>query len=225
MAGRPRQVNKDDVESQQALAEQAASELPPEGHERREALKRRMETLEEQIARMSDKILQGTIDAKELEIVDEIASKTQYLSVSNADPEYVYGWKSTNRHSQHVQACKALGWEIVQGDDPEAIELKNVHDNSTARTLGDVVLMRIKRDRYIVLRAQEQAKTRRIQGEQGITPDLLQMMDKYKDRGITLTPYRMRNLAGPDSWGQNVSRQAIMDAIREGTIPGMEINQ
>lgn len=222
---RPKITNNSDVEAQAELEAQAAAELPEAGHERREVLKRRQETLEEQIARLSDKMLRGTIDAKELEICNEIASKTQYLAVSGARPDYVYGWISTNRYGQHVQAAKAQGWEVVQGDDDEALELKGM-DGGTTRQLGDVILMKIKKDIYIVLKAQEQAKTRRIQ--QNSAGTLAEMGDRYRDHGFSVKPYRMDSLQGPEVRPGRIStRHAAMQQLdthlRNGSVPGMEI--
>lgn len=226
MAGRPKQVDSSDTEAQEQLAQQAAQELPEPGHERREALKRREATLEQQIARLSEKILRGSIDTKELEIVNELASKTQYLSVSGARPEFVYSWVSKNRHGQHIQTLKAQGWETVQGDDPEALELKGM-DGSTTRQLGDVILMRIKKDIYIVLKAQEQVKTRRQQQNSAST--LAEMGDKYRSLGFNVSPYKMNSLAGPDIHSHRLSRggtalQQLDAQLRDGTVPGMEIN-
>lgn len=224
---RPKQVNSSDVEGQEELAEQAAAELPEAGHERREVLKRREATLEEQIARLSQKMMSGAIDAKELEICNELASKTQYLSVNGAQSDYVYGWVSKNRHGQHIQAAKSQGWEIVQGDDPEALELKGM-DGSTTRQLGDVILMKIKKDIYIVLKAQEQVKAKRIQ--QNSAGNLIEMGNKYRHLGFNVKPHQMATLEGPDvrpkpmSSKRGVSSQ--MDAaLRNGTVPGMEIKQ
>lgn len=225
MAGRPKQVGAADVEAQEELLEQAVAELPEPGHERREVLKRRQATLEEQIARLSEKMLRGTIDAKELEICNELASKTQYLSVSGAKSEYVYGWISKNRHGQHIQAAKAQGWETVQGDDPEAVELKGM-DGSTTRQLGDVILMRIKKDIYIVLKAQEQTKTRRIQQNSAST--LVDMGEKYRNRGFSVRPFGMDSFEGPEIRSNRISSHGTaiqqLDAhLRAGTVPGMEI--
>jgi hypothetical protein len=225
MAGRPKTVEESNVEVQEQLLEQAVAELPEPGHERREVLKRRQATLEEQIARLSEKMLHGTIDAKELEIVNEIASKTQFLAVSGAQSDYVYAWVSKNRYSQHIQSAKAQGWEVVQGNDPEALELKGM-DGSTTRQLGDVILMRIKKDIFIVLKAQEQAKTKRIQQNSAST--LVDLGDKYRSKGFSVRPHGMDTFAGPEIRSNRLSSHSTalqqLDAhLRAGTVPGMEI--
>ena len=223
---RPKTVNASDVEAQEELMQRASEDLPEAGHERREVLKRRQATLEEQIARLADKMQRGTIDAKELEICNEIASKTQYLSVSGAQSDYVYGWVSKNRYGQHIQAAKAQGWEVVQGDDTEALELKGM-DGSTTRQLGDVILMKIKKDIYIVLKAQEQLKAKRVQQNSAST--LVELGQKYAGYGFNVRPHHMDSFAGPDIRSHRLSShgtamQQLDAALRDGTVPGMEIS-
>ena len=226
MATKPQQVSADDSAKQEELAKAAAASLPEAGHARREAIKRREETLEMQIARLSEKMMNGTIDPKELEIVNEIASKTQYLSVSGAQAGYVYSWASKNRSGQHIQAMKGLGWETVQGDDPEALELKGM-DGGTTRQLGDVILMRIRKEVYIVLKAQEQVKARRVQQNSAST--LVELGDRYRDKGFSVRPYHMDTFSGPPIRSNRISSQRTamqqLDTdLRNGTVPGMEIN-
>lgn len=215
---RPKQVQSSDAEAQEQLAQAAHEELPEPGHERREAIKRRQATLEEQIERLAQKMQRGTIDSKELEIVNEIANKTAYLNVSNQRSDYVYGWVSKNRHGQHMQRARAEGWEVVDGDDQEGIELKGVHDNSTLRSLGDVVLMRIKRDIYIALKAREQVRTKEVQ--QNSAGTLVEMGHRYRDLGVKVYPYRMDTMEGPEIKAHTASLDA---ALRSGTVPGLNI--
>lgn len=222
---RPKTVNSDDAQAQEQLAEQAHSELPEAGYERRETLKRREATLEEKIAQMSERMLRGTIDPSSLEIANEIANKTQYLHVSGAQTGYVYGWLSTNRSGLHVQKAKNYGWEVVQGDDPEALELKGEMGGGTTRQLGDVILMRMKEERYIVLKAQEQARTARIQ--QSSASNLVELGQKYRSKGFTVKPYGMNSFEGPEIKSGVLSRKAAFQQLdghlRAGTVPGMEI--
>jgi hypothetical protein len=226
MSKKAKMIQTDDITDEQmdaAIQPQEAT-LPEPGHERREALKQREESLQEQIDRMSRQMLSGTLDAKALEVVNEIASKTQYLTVSSARPDYVYAWVSKNRHMQHIQALKPLGWEVVQGEDPEALELKG-QDASTTRQLGDVILMRIKRDRYIVIKAQEQAKTRQIQ--RASASGLIELGNQHRSKGFIVKPYLMDGFEGPEIQPRVLSRKQAMKmvdkALRTGTVPGMQV--
>jgi hypothetical protein len=233
-----KKVTREAAEANQpALEEQAAKELPAAGYQRREDMLRRQDQLQAEAERIASQMQAGTVDPSKLAIANEIASKTQYLSVSDADPAFVYGWVSKNRHSQHVMAMKQLGWVTVQGDDPEALELKGTANGmgtsaGTTRELGDVVLMKIPRERYVVLRALEVAKNRRLQ--KASTSALLELGDKYRDKGIIVRPYRMEDpdgdLSGPEIKPRRfTSKQKAMEMIdtvlRDGTVPGMEITK
>lgn len=232
-----RRINKDDEAAVEVAEEAAQAELPPPGHERRESLKRREESLQEEIDRVASQMLSGQVDAKKLEIVNEIANQTQYLTVSNPQPGFEYGWVSKNRSGQHIQMAKAIGWEVVQGSDKEAVELKGSSrsqsggEPDTTRQLGDVILMRIPRERFIVLQAKALADTKRKQRASAAT--LLEMGDKYRGRGIIVKPYMMADddgdLGGPEIKPMRFSsrQQAVKEIdrrLRDGTIPGMTVN-
>lgn len=221
---KPVQTENMTQEQLDAAAEAAQADLPEAGHERREALKRREDNLQAEVDRMARKMISGTVDPKALEVVNEIAGKTQYLSVSNAQPGKVYAWVSTRAHGHHIQALKPLGWEVVQGKDPEALELKG-QDGGTTRQLGDVILMRIDRDRYIVLKAREQARTRQIQ--QSSAAGLIEMGERHRDKGFIVRPWGMDTMEGPEIQPQRLGRKQAMKmvdkALRRGTVPGMII--
>jgi hypothetical protein len=221
------------AEAQESLEQNVANALPPRGYLRHEELARRQDELQREAERVADKMLRGSIDPSQLEIANEIASKTQWMSVSNADPAFVYGWVSKNRHGQHIQAMHRLGWVTVQGEDPEAIELKGTRQGTslgTTRELGDVVLMKIPRERYIVLKALEEKRKREVQ--RASTAGLIELAGQYRNN-VTVRPYNMEDpygdLSGPDIRPRNfTSKQGavrFIQDLREGTVPGMEINR
>lgn len=218
--------------------EETPEEVPAAaGYAARESDKMKRDRLTEESERIAAQILGGTVDSSKLEIIDEIASRTQSLQVSNQQPGKVYGWVSKNQHGHHIERMKNYGWEVVQGDDTEAVELKGsgrtmgLGSPGTTRELADVILMRIDYERYVVLRAMEIAQTKRVQ--QASASTLLAMADKYRGQ-INVTPYKMEdprgNLSGPDiksgrfSNQQNAQRQ-MTDHIKAGTVPGYELKQ
>lgn len=236
MAEKP--LTREAAEAKQPeLEEKAASSLPPAGHQRREDMLKRQDILQAEAERIASQMQAGTVDPRNLEIANEIASRTQYLSVTNADPAFVYGWVSKNRHGQHVQAMKQYGWITVQGDDPEALELKGTDRGmgtmpGTTRELGDVVLMKIPRERYVVLKALEVAKTRQLQ--KASTAALLDLADKHRKDGFIVRPFRMEDpdgdLSGPEIkprrfTSKKKAMEMIDNALRDGTVPGMEITK
>lgn len=220
------------------VAEKAAeAELPAAGHARREALKQRDAKLATEAEAIAQQILSGNVDATKMDIINEIAQRTQSLQVSNQQPGMVYGWVSKNQHGQHIEKMRNYGWEVVQGEDQEALELKGsgrtlgLGSPGTTRELADVILMRIPMEQYVVLRAMEIAQTKRVQ--QASASNLLAMADKYRGK-INVHPYQMEDprgdLSGPDivarrfSNKQNAQRM-MTEHIKQGTVPGYELNQ
>lgn len=221
-------------ETQEAVEKEAAESLPPPGHMRHEELRRRQDELQKEAERVASQMIRGTVDPKKLEIANEIASKTQWMSVSKADPAFVYGWVSKNRHSQHIQAMHRLGWITVQGDDPEAEELKGTMQGTspgTTRELGDVVLMKIPKERYIVLKALEEKH--KLDVQRASTAGLVELGSKYKKQGVIVRAHNMPDphgdLSGPDirprAFTSKAGARRFVQDLRDGTVPGMEINQ
>lgn len=238
-------VRGDETERAEALARQAHAELPPPGHERREALRQRDETLQREVERVGQTIVMGSIDPKYMKIDAEIRSRTSYLNVSHPKPGYVYAWVSKNNHNNHRQRLEAIGYETVQGDDPECLELRGTDGRGagtgtpdTTRQLHDVILMRIKREYYVAYKAREHART--VQAQMASASTLLSMAAPYRNRGITVGPMQgLEESMGSDLRGPRIrprrysSQRArylglwnnhYMDQhLREGTVPGMEM--
>lgn len=236
-------VRQHETERMEQLAEEAHAELPPPGDERREVLKRRDDDLQAQIERVGQSIIMNNIDPKMMEIIREIQARTSYLSVSKKRPGYVYAWVTKSNFSNHKQRLEAVGYEVVQGDDEEAMELKGTSGIAagtgapdTTRQLGDVILMRIKKEFYIAQKAREHARTLAMQVSSAST--LIQMAAPYRDRGIVVGAApntRMGSqLQGPQIRPRRFSsRRAQMlglfqdhhydQALRDGTLPGLEV--
>lgn len=237
-------VRSNETEKMEDLAEEAHAELPPPGHERREALKQRGENLQQRIEKIGQSIVLNNIDPKMLAIMREIQARTSYLTVSNKKEGFVYAWVSKNNWNNHRQRLEAVGYEVVQGDDPEAIELKGTSGIAagtgtpdTTRQLGDVILMRIKEEYYLAQKAREHARTLQMQVASAST--LIQMAAPYQHRGISVkADPRAAHAMGADLMPgikprRFSSKRAQMlglyqdhhfdQAIREGTLPGMEV--
>ena len=118
------QIRNDQTDQMEEAARKVHAEMPPPGYQRREDLKRQEDALQEEIDRITAQIMRGKVDEENLKIMDEIASRTQYLWVSNADPTMKYAWVSKNNHMVHIRRLENEGWITVQGSDPEALELK-----------------------------------------------------------------------------------------------------
>lgn len=205
---RPKTIKASDTEAMEAAQQAAAAELPPAGHERDEFMRRRQDQLDMEIERVSEQIVQGTVDASKMEVINEIAAHTQYLSVSNPNPERAYTWVSRNRHSQHIQLMRSLGWQVIQGHDEEAVELKGAHGatGDSTRQLGDVILMWMPRDRYVVMRGMQLAQTKSHMQAAPLA-DLLDMAQAHRGN-VEVKAYKMDSLTGPPVKPQQFTTRA-----------------
>lgn len=196
------------------------SQLPPAGDARREELKRRTDVLEE--AAESTGVEGGTGPLPEVE--NELAQHFNELEVSNQDPSYAYCWVYTGQQGRMIRMKLAEGWEMVQGDMLEAVELKGMGGDTT-RKLGDVVLMRIRRDRYLLLQRQRRERTRN--QSEGVEAALREAGEKYKDRGLvvhtstdTMRPEIVKRMAN-QATARTIADKTMDQRIREGRVPGM----
>lgn len=204
-------------------AEEAIKALPEPGYQREEALKQRQETLDEKAAALLRKWQTGSIDPKHMKIAREIAARVSELDVSGAQAGRTYRWVSTRREGYHINKAKNEGWEMVQGDDPEADALKKT-DGTTVRILGDVVLMWMPEEVFIVKKAMELQRKEEV--ESGSIGGLLDLADRHRDN-VILRPYGMDSLEGPPIAAQRFTRQQAMKvldgALRRGAVPGMRV--
>jgi len=199
--------------------------LPPPGAERREVLKEREDVLQEAAETLAAQREVETINPKVLEVESELAQHFDELEVIGADPDYAYCWVLTGFGGRHVQRKLFQGWEVVQGNDPAAAALRHV---DTTRRLGDVILMKIHKDRKHLLDMREDHKKRMQEG--AVTGTLEDLQEKYARLGIKVhTPgyiseELMSRMANTASARQLAGRQ--MDTwLRQGRVPGMTITE
>jgi len=199
--------------------------LPPAGDERREVLKEREDVLQEQAEVLADSQERYAVDLSKMEIENELAYYFDELEVAGALPEYAYVWVQSAGNGRHVQRKLSYGWEVVQGNSPEAAALKG---NDTTRRLGDVILMRIHKDRKRMLDARDDYRKR--QQQEGAAGALQEVADKYARYGA-----RVHIASGDDA--ASVGRQAMHGMaeqaatrqtdqwLRQGRMPGMPMPQ
>src|ERR1700752_2160460 len=138
-------------------------DLPPAGYARDEELARRTDTLEEAAEALAEERQTEAIDPSKLEVESELAQHFDELSVSGQLPEYHYVWVNFGFYMRFVKQKQAQGYEVVQGDMPEAMELKGMLADTTRR-LGDCILMRVRKDRFVL---QERARRERQRNFEG----------------------------------------------------------
>lgn len=208
--------------AQRRVVEQVGpSELPPAGDEQRDELKRRADDLAERAETIG--LDGGRVDPSAFRVENELAQHFNELDVNDADPAYAYCWVQAGYAGRFIKMKLTEGWEVVQGDMPEASELRGMGADTTRR-LGDVILMRCRRDRYALLQRREKDKRARM--EEGVTGVLRELGEKYRGKGVIVhtdtstmneqTVKRMSNRAA----AQRTAADQTEQWLREGRMPG-----
>ena len=198
--------------------------LPPAGDMRRDELKRRADALDEQAETQSAAAEHYAADPKAFRVESELAQHFNELEVSNQDPAYAYCWVNSGSYGRFIKMKLAQGWEVVQGDMPEAVDLKGMGADTTRR-LGDVILMRIQKDRKLLLDRQERAHRRAV--ESGVTSTLEELGQKYRDKGVIVhTDMAGSNPRLLDAMAKRAQARGIVtrttdQMLREGRMPGV----
>lgn len=198
--------------------------LPPAGDEQRDILRERADALAEAGETALPEIERARPDAFRVE--NELAQHFDALAVSNPDPMYVYAWvQCISQHGYFVKSKAAQGWEVVQGDMPEAAELRGMGADTT-RKLGDVVLMRCRRDVHKRLQRHEDRKRESMQAAS--TARLQELGMKLRGMGVKVGEFsefdaRTADLAMKRAQAQAIAQERFTDHIRQGTVPGARV--
>lgn len=210
------------------VIQQGPSKLPPSGYERDEELKRRDDDLEEAAETLSNDREHYSVSPKAFQKDRELQyllDTYNELEVSNPDPAYVYCWVQHGSHGLFVKLKLAEKWEVVQGEMEESVELKGIGADTT-RKIGDVILMRIRKDFFkAILRRRKAASERRMQT---IDANLLGLGEKYGHLGVKVAVpdggnVDPRTLELMSKRSQAISSAAKMQDkwVREGRMPGV----
>jgi hypothetical protein len=197
--------------------------LPPPGDERREVLAERTDALAQAAEELAEKEEVYRVDPGAMEVESELAQYFDEFEVSGALDDYAYCWVNcmSNAHGRFVQWKLSRGWEVVCGNMPEALALKQADGT---RRLGDVLLMRIRRERKEMLDAINERN--RMARAQGVASDLLELGERNRKHGVVVhvdgeipeeTLARMERGAE----AQRRGTQAVDKMLRQGRMPGM----
>lgn len=196
--------------------------LPPAGHQRNEELRRRTDSLNEEAERLGEHIEGG--GGKQIVVENEIAQHFAFnaLEVSKQQPGYVYSWAWMGvRGTQSMQLGfkRSEGWEVVQGEDSEALEHKGIGADST-RQIGDVILLRIRKDKFIALT--RYYRDQRLKREGALDSRLQELAAEQRRKGRTAIvhsdpndPLIQRTLKR--STAKALATRELDSQIREGT--------
>jgi hypothetical protein len=206
-------------------------DLPPAGDDRRDELKRRADELAKEAAEVTAEL--NAINPKAFKVDREIAQKVtgdyNELSVPNADPAFTYCWvyndPSRRLGNRWIMGKKSEGWEIVYHDQDDAKGLEHCRHVDGSIVIGDVTLMRLPLDKFLLLERKRRSRQRAV--ESGVTSELQELGDKYAGSGArVLTPENMppdylKRMAGSHA-ARQVAGQRFDKMIRTGNVPGAE---
>ena len=199
-------------------------DLPPPGDARREELKQRADALEERAEKQFGE--SGSIDPEKLEIDQDIASilapNLNILAVTDQQPGWRYKWVYTGQNGVFLSAAKLQGWIVVQGDSPEAEDLKWV---DSTRKLADTILMKIPEAKYQLIIAKDR-QARRLQQE-GVLSEIEEMGAKTK--GVIVhsgrtNPALLRQMQ-QRAQAQSIATQRFNQMLRQGSVPGSKFKE
>ena len=202
---------------------------PREAEERRKKIKKLKKIVNpsEALEKTAESLNQdtGAVDLASIPVDREIAQHVDELEVSNKREGWVYCWVYTGQNGIMVRRKQAEGWIVVQGEDKEAIEVKE--SATTVRRVGDTILMRLPEEKWIASQKRDEALTyARLHASTGTLQELAQ---KYRQSGVKIhtsedaTPSPVLSRAFAHAAARSVARGKVTDMIKAGTIPGMPV--
>jgi hypothetical protein len=193
--------------------------LPPPGAARQEELSRRTDELEQLAEEMGENV--GVVDPSAFEVDPALSARFNELEVSNRDSAYAYCWVFTGQLGRMVKMKTVEGWEVVSGDMEEAADLKQPDGT---RRLGDVLLMRIRKDRKLLLDRKDRERRDAQQG--AVTAQLEEMGAQAAKHGVivhtgqSVSPDMLKRMEGRAS-ARRAAVGAVDQMIRKGRVPGV----
>lgn len=207
----------------------------PAGHTRDEQERENADALAERAEGLTAEAINPNVFRVDNEIAQHIAEHFNELEVSRPDPAYKYAWVCTKANGVMVTSKLALRvrnpdgfpepcWEVVKGSDmQEAVESK---DETGLRRIGDVILMRCRKDRYALLQQAERYKQEMRRAS--VDSNLIAMGEEARRKGHGVIVRVDSSLADPKvrayanrAAAQGIARDKFDEMIRNGEIPGL----
>lgn len=201
-------------------------DLPPAGDERRDTLKQRTDTLEQEAEERAAALELDRMDPRALRPDREIRQHFDAfneLAVSGAQDEFEYCWVFAGRNSYWIRCKSAQGFEVVQNDMPEAQEHRGIGADSTRR-VGDTILMRIRKDR--AMRIRKQARDLAAAREEGVDSTIMEMGERAAHMGVRVSRLGglsavQQEIIAKRAQARSIASSQFNDQIRQGTVPGL----
>lgn len=197
----------------------------PSGDARREEEKRRADEFAQKTEEASSSLEVAAANSAALEVESELAQYFDELDVSNQDPNYHYSWVNGSPmfYGRFIQKKLAQRWELVSGNMNEAQELRTADGT---RRLGDVVLMRIRKEYKARIDAAAEEKRKR--ARLGIYANFLETARKGEKYGASVHIMDNMDPALFEKMSRNAQAKSragrTMDGwMRQGRMPGVTL--
>ena len=204
---------------------QGDPDLPPPGDERREVLAERKDTLEEAAEVAGAE--RGTVDPRAFEVSNEVGQHFNDLEVPNARSDYRYCWVQAGPswHGRYINMKRAEGWEVVRGTDDDA-PVDTIAADNTCR-VADVLLVRIRADRYILIQRKRAARQLAIEQGAQEASALTEVSEQYAKLGINVgvaSQDRLKTMSAR-SRAALIAQQQFESKLKDGTLPGVPVGR
>lgn len=215
--------------------------LPPAGYQRDEELKQRTDNLQQQGEMRVEQEQRFSIDPSKMAPIREIRHNMSALNVTNKVPGYEYCWvnfktpvdtpglaiqqkQSIEVYNYQTRAYEPV-WEVVHGGMPECINRKGIGADTTRR-LGDVLLMRAKKNAYdALIKYQGEQRGRQILADEATLMDLGEKANRKAGGGIIIHPQGHPQFMASRGTSQGIVNQAPAQdelnwQLKSGRLPG-----
>lgn len=209
--------------------------LPPLGDERREVLAERADNLTEAAEARSADV--GAINPKAFRVENELAQHFNELELpgwvynrsiaafTSPDGMWVPCWVQCGSSwgGRFINAKRFEGWEVVSramhDDDHFPLPEHLFYADGTVR-LGDVLLMRIRTDRYIMNQRRRKARQRAV--EEGVSGEVEELADRAGVKLVHTHEMSSQQLdrLSKRSQAQQIAARQFDQQIREGRVAG-----
>lgn len=201
--------------------------LPAAGFERDEELREREDVLQEAAEVVGEKRGIESIDPEKLKVDRDIQrafEEGDFIDISGALENYEYCWVYFGLNGQWIWKKKKLMWEVVSGNMSEAREYMA---SDGTRRVGDVLLMRVKKEVKEALDAREEVVRKR--RELGVEGELRELGDKHQGKGFqvhigedsTFASGRGMMEVMEKRAATKMGMQVVDEQLRKGDVPGM----
>lgn len=164
-----------------------------------------------------------TVDLKGLEPDREIQGNLEQWGneVTNPDPNSEYCWVNPWGSGRFIIRKQSQGWRLVSNSRNDK-ECPHLVDSNGYRRNGDVLLMKVSKERFAELQKKDEA--RRARQQQGITSELEEAGAKSRYLTVHVGANALSRIPGMKKLlARQIASKQFDGLLRDGKIPGVQI--